>query len=185
MEEAGAVLPSHSFGDEHQHPPNLYAPYPQIIPASHLDPSLQNIGPHNGYSPHYAPQYGDPSSSQLSQDGNIYGNGEPRQEQYPEPPRSHLDAPPQQQKPQGLYQAPGPQFGVLLPPTQGEEHDSTVLHDASFNDGGNPQVGGKESKEKKESHFPGMKCILNPPNLREWREKLFSVDDEMVLTEEE
>ena len=183
MEEAGAVLPSHSFADD-QHPPNLYAPYPQIIPASHLDPSLQNIGPHNGYSPHYAPPYGDPSSSQLSQDGNIYNNGSERQEQYPEPPRSHLDTP--SQKPQGLYQAPGPQFGVLLPPSQGEEHDSTMLQDSTpYHEAGHLQPAGKEPNEKKEGHFPGMKMVPNPKDLKEWREKLFNVDEEMVLTEEE
>ena len=180
MDEAGAVLPSHSFGDEHQHhSPNLYGPYPQIIPTSHLDPSLQNIGPNNGYSPHYAPPYDDP------QGNNIYSNGERGPEQqYPEPPRSHLD-PQLPPKPQSIYQPPGPQFGVLLPPTQGEEHDSTVLHDASFNGGESSQPGGKEPKEKKENHFHGMKAILNPPNLQEWREKLFSVDEEIVLTEDE
>ena len=185
MEEAGAVLPSHSFSEDHQHPPNIYAPYPQIIPASHLDPSLQNIGPNNGYSPHYGPQYDDPSNSQLSQSGNIYSdNGNELQEQYPEPPHPHLDSQPP--KLQSLYQGSAPQFSVLLPPSQGEEHDSTVVQDSvAYHDNGNSQIAGKESAEKKEGHFPGMKMIPNPKDLKEWREKLFNVDEEMVLTEEE
>jgi glutathione S-transferase len=33
--------------------------------------------------------------------------------------------------------------------------------------------------------FEGLKLITHPPNLNEWREKLFHVDDTVTLTEDE
>ena len=33
--------------------------------------------------------------------------------------------------------------------------------------------------------FQGLKLIPNPPNLQEWREKLFHVDEMITLTEEQ
>jgi glutathione S-transferase len=42
--------------------------------------------------------------------------------------------------------------------------------------GGNEEGGG---------HFSGMKLIENPPDLAQWRERLFNVDDTITLTEEE
>lgn len=35
------------------------------------------------------------------------------------------------------------------------------------------------------SQFQGLKLVPNPPDLEEWREKLFNVDDMITLTEEE
>lgn len=33
--------------------------------------------------------------------------------------------------------------------------------------------------------FQGLKLVLNPPNLQEWRERLFHVDEMITLTEEQ
>lgn len=41
------------------------------------------------------------------------------------------------------------------------------------------------SKEDGGSHFSGMKLIPNPPNLEEWRERLFNIEGTIVMTEEE
>ncbi|KAI9735140.1 MAG: hypothetical protein M1834_001728 [Cirrosporium novae-zelandiae] len=42
-----------------------------------------------------------------------------------------------------------------------------------------------QTPEKVDSHFSNLKLIQNPPNLQEWREKLFHVDDTIVLSEDE
>ncbi|KAL1957818.1 hypothetical protein VTO42DRAFT_5536 [Malbranchea cinnamomea] len=39
--------------------------------------------------------------------------------------------------------------------------------------------------KQRESHFSNMKLIPNPPDLQKWREKLFNVEDTIVLSEEE
>jgi len=36
-----------------------------------------------------------------------------------------------------------------------------------------------------EGHFSNMKMVPNPPNLREWRQRLFQVDETISLTEDE
>ena len=38
---------------------------------------------------------------------------------------------------------------------------------------------------KAEGHLDGLKLVPNPPNLQEWREKLFNVNEIITLTEEE
>ena len=42
-----------------------------------------------------------------------------------------------------------------------------------------------KSGKKEKSHFSGMKKILNPPDLIRWRQRLFDVEDTIVMTEEE
>lgn len=36
-----------------------------------------------------------------------------------------------------------------------------------------------------DGHFKNLKMIPNPPNLEEWRQKLFDVDATIMLTEDE
>ena len=36
-----------------------------------------------------------------------------------------------------------------------------------------------------EGHFSNMKRVLDPPNLAEWRQRLFDVDETITLTEDE
>ena len=47
-----------------------------------------------------------------------------------------------------------------------------------------PAPAGKE-KKKEGSHFEGLKMIPDPPDLQEWREKLFNVKGNLVLSEDE
>jgi hypothetical protein len=54
-----------------------------------------------------------------------------------------------------------------------------------------PQVNYVQPQDAEESpvtvhgQFEGLKLIPNPPNLDEWRNKLFHVDDTITLTEEQ
>ncbi|EDN03656.1 predicted protein [Histoplasma mississippiense (nom. inval.)] len=66
-----------------------------------------------------------------------------------------------------------------LPP-----HLLNQFHDAT------PPMGGGESPlspaiNKGEPYFKNMKLISNPPDLKRWRERLFNVEDTIVLSEEE
>ena len=74
------------------------------------------------------------------------------------------------------------QFGVLSPHpqllTQHLNHDER-LGRLQLELG--PLTDGSSSK----GHFSNMKMDPNPSNLDEWRQKLFSVDEFMTLTEDE
>ncbi len=51
-----------------------------------------------------------------------------------------------------------------------------------------PQVAAlpqRQSNGASEARFGGLKTIPDPPNLQEWREKLFNVEDVVTLTEDE
>ena len=83
-------------------------------------------------------------------------------------------------------EANGGQFGVLSPHAQLLPHHLThheqlgrLQHEfdirpAPVTDGGTTS-----------GHFSGLKIIPDPPNLDEWRQKLFNVDEVIALTEEE
>lgn len=78
------------------------------------------------------------------------------------------------------------QFGVLTPhpqvPSQPKVHHEALgrlqneidLRPIAIQDGGTT-----------EGHFKNLKMIPNPPNLEEWRRRLFDVDDIISLTEDE
>ncbi|KKZ61892.1 hypothetical protein EMCG_03591 [[Emmonsia] crescens] len=53
--------------------------------------------------------------------------------------------------------------------------------------GANPtdQSPSSPATNKGETHFKNMKLIPNPPDLKKWRERLFNVEDTIVLSEEE
>ena len=77
-------------------------------------------------------------------------------------------------------------FGVLTPhpqlPSHSRNHSEALgrlqneidLRPQRFSDGGTT-----------EGHFKNLKMIPNPPNLEEWRQRLFDVDDTITLTEDE
>ena len=83
------------------------------------------------------------------------------------------------------FNRPG-QFGVLTPhpqvPSQPQTHHEALgrlqgeidLRPVAVQDGGTT-----------EGHFNNLKVIPNPPNLEEWRRRLFDVDDIITLTEDE
>ena len=80
----------------------------------------------------------------------------------------------------------GGQFGVLTPhpqlPSQPSAHHEALarlqneidLRPVAVPDGGTT-----------EGHFSNMRIVPDPPDLEEWRRKLFNVDDMLTLTEEE
>lgn len=83
----------------------------------------------------------------------------------------------------------GGQFGILTPPS----HPHQLL-DQHLNH--NEQLGRLQHEldlrpvpvtdgGTTEGHFSNMKMIPNPPNLEQWRRRLFDVDEAITLTEEQ
>ncbi|OAQ91558.1 glutathione transferase [Purpureocillium lilacinum] len=81
----------------------------------------------------------------------------------------------------------GGQFGILAPTTiPGAGPASAVpLPDAHGQPAGVPTVGlGRDTGERTGGKLSG-RIVLDPPNLQAWREKLFAVDETLVLTNEQ
>ena len=93
---------------------------------------------------------------------------------------------PSRARPQPSSEAGGGQFGVLSPHPQllpqHLSHDGQLgrlqheldLHPVPVTDGGTTA-----------GHFNDLKIVPDPPNLAEWRQKLFDVDETIALTEDE
>ena len=151
---------------------------------AHIDPSLQPLEAFNNVSPSpYATStFAIPFHAPYAQGNNNSRYGPPlrpvpitdhyRSTQITEQARSETETP--QQNPGGG------QFGILR-----LEYPETPLQrfprDGTGIDGDPGTSGGK----KEPAHFTGMKKVLDPPNLQEWREKLFSVNEIIYLTEDE
>lgn len=82
------------------------------------------------------------------------------------------------------------QFGILSPPTQSPSQllDPNLNHDEQLGRLQHeldlrpvPVTDGGTTK----GHFSNMKMVPNPPNLEQWRRRLFDVDDAITLTEEQ
>lgn len=73
----------------------------------------------------------------------------------------------------------GPQFGVLTPtPAQ---HSSIAR--VQQEDGAG--LGSPESSDQRSNGHLSTTMVSNPPDLAEWRQKLFNVDEMITLSEEE
>lgn len=80
----------------------------------------------------------------------------------------------------------GGQYGVLTPdhqlPSQPQPQPETI---------GRPQIGMETRLAPlrypggKDGHFSNLKIIPNPPDLEQWRKKLFDVDEHITLTEDQ
>jgi hypothetical protein len=89
-------------------------------------------------------------------------------------------------RPRQINDVDGGQFGVLSPHpqllAQHLSHDEQLgrlqheldLRPVPVTDGGTTA-----------GHFSDMKMVPDPPRLREWRQKLFDVDENITLTEDE
>ena len=60
-----------------------------------------------------------------------------------------------------------------------------ALQQQEVNDLNTLNQNGGSNKDDGGGHFSGMKLIQDPPDLEQWRERLFNVEDTILLTEEE
>lgn len=71
------------------------------------------------------------------------------------------------------------QFGVLTPNNLQHDSISRLQQEESVFE--SPE----SSDQKSNGHMPSDKFVMEPPNLAEWRKKLFDVDEMITLSEEE
>lgn len=180
----GPLSHHHHFSSQHiVNDDSLFNAQPHHNPnhnPNHNHPSLVSqldLDPTNPFqfNPHLDSQH----SLQHLQQRNTF-------EQRP-PPRfleitSHVPSDPQQSN----SFARGGQFGVLTShpqlPSQPQSHQEALgrlqneidLRPVPIQDGGTT-----------EGHFSNLKLVPNPPNLDEWRKRLFDVDELITLTEDE
>ena len=191
MDEPSATIPSQPYPPPPRH---LQSSFPGFHHhnhsslASQLDPSLQNLDHDDAFSSHFAGQLDDTGNGQLLHSGNPFGqrNNQPNfQESNPprfQEIRSNAGAIPQQSSKHAYHGQPG-QFGVLMPLSQPLLPQPNALDRVQHEDS---MVQMPESmSEKKEGHFSNMKSIPNPPDLEEWRKRLFHVNETITMTEDE
>ena len=155
--------------------------------VAQLDPSLSQLDNAAAtFSNQYAPQI-----EQAISIANTFPqrNGAPLQYQDMAPRPMPLGAQQQQRQPQRQSsgqqqlnmlasdtQDPGQAF-TQQPAVQPIQQETNNVDDEDVPTG--------KSGKKEKSHFSGMKKILNPPDLIRWRQRLFDVEDTIVMTEQE
>ena len=159
------------------------------VPFASLDPHLRDLDSSGeAFAQHFRSQLADPSHGQHLHPGDPFnGNIVSRFQDV----RSHATPPqPGQNRSTGL----AGQFGVLTPHPQFPRNVQTprnaYLHydalDRIQRDYPELQSApAADGSKKKDGHFANAKSIPNPPNLLNWRERLFHVDETITLSEDE
>lgn len=128
----------------------------------------------------FSAQLDDHHALQHLQPRNAYEHRVPPPSRFPEI-RSQVPSTPQDNS---FHR--GGQFGVLTPhsqlPSQPQPHQETLERLQNEIDLRPISVPGGGTTE---GHFSNLKIVPNPPNLEEWRKRLFDVDDLIRLTEDE
>ena len=151
-----------------------------------VDPSLSQLDNAAPFSNQYAPQI-DPAISLANTFPQRNGTSLP----YPEMATRPMSSTQQQQR-QPQRQSGGQQQLHILassaqtPPTQAITRQPAVQRiQQETNNADEEETPANKSAKKETSHFSGMKKILNPPDLVRWRQRLFDVEDTIVMTEQE
>ena len=162
--------------------------------VSQLDPSLNPLENGNAFPAQFAPPLDTTSPGQAISLASAYAqrNGAPLQ-QYQELENRSIPAAQQSQRqpPQGQSGEQHQPFGMLVPNAQAPSQPiiqqpaiQSVQQDASNTNDDDKTPKGRAGK-KETSHFSGMKKILNPPDLIRWRQRLFDIEDTIVMSEQE
>jgi hypothetical protein len=146
----------------------LTDPALQAIPVS-----LRNISsaafqhPQHPLPPQLGPEYDHTGfhSYRLNDAQHLHGQVEAFEQQ----PRQSFQTP---------TRYPNASFSVLTADQQQQQQQQpqSVSFQANQDDSPTKEIGG---------HFGGMKAIASPADLRQWREKLFNVNEMITLTEDE
>ncbi|KAI9839967.1 MAG: hypothetical protein M1819_000159 [Sarea resinae] len=107
---------------------------------------------------------------------------DPNRHLHPSPSNAALQTPRQQQHAEHA----GGQFGVLTPES-GLAARNAIQHATvgRLQQDANPFQTPEQTGAKGEGHFQNMKMVPDPPNLEDWRQKLFDVNEMITLTEDE
>ncbi len=151
--------------------------------ASHIGPEVHpfDSADANTLSQHFPPDLEGHSSAHCLQTPIAF-----EQNGHPQPQGGNPPHTPQYQQSHTFQQHHGGQFGVLtpLPALQNQmppQHGSVGRLQQEQEFFQTPE----QSAGKTEGHFRNLKMVPNPPNLQEWRERLFHVNETISLTEDE
>lgn len=166
------------------HHPQAHHGVPTL--ASQLGPEVHGFDPADAsaLSQHFQAELGGPPNGHVLQTANVFEDTtHPRHRSRQGSGQLQT---PQRRQTQTFPHNHGGQFGVLapqppLPSQQQPQHNSVSRLQQEQELLQFPeQIGGKS-----DGHFGNLKIVPNPPNLKEWRERLFHVDEMITLTEEE
>lgn len=194
MDEANAEIAIRpAFVSEDENLAAMEGPISHHFPSQHLhNGALFHTQPHHNHHPTLVSQLDlDPTDPfhfpHIDNHQHLHLQQRNAFEQSPPPSRfqevrNHVPSNPQQNN---AYNRGG-EFGVLTPhpqlPSQPQNHQEALgrlqneidLRPVPIQDGGTT-----------EGHFSNLKMVPDPPNLDEWRKRLFDVDEVITLTEDE
>ncbi|KAI9877327.1 MAG: hypothetical protein M1830_004230 [Pleopsidium flavum] len=166
------------------HHPQAHHALPTL--ASQIGPDLGGFDPAdaNALSQNFQTELGEPSNAHNLQSTNAF-----EQNHHPRHHSAHANSrqqTPQHRQSHTFQQHHGGQFGILTPqsplPTQlHQRHSSIGRLQQEHELFQSPEQGG----DKSDGHFGELKIVPHPPNLEEWRERLFHVNEMITLTEDE
>ena len=161
--------------------------------VSHLDPNLSALGSGVAFGDQFEPQLNGDHGQAIALANSFPQEGDEAPTQFPRL-RSQAMSTGQQMTRQtqstGQQQFDDGTLGstVHLPEDRTFVQQTAIQraeqreHNAAAEEDG---PGSSGAKKKETGHFSGMKKILNPPDLERWRQRLFDVDDTIVMSEEE
>lgn len=161
----------------------------QFDPQLANEPQLQHAQRGNGFesSPFDGPRPHQPRFQEIRSNPPV---SSPQSSNVFDPSNDSVFGVLTRTRPQQITDVGRGQFGVLSPTPQPQSQllDPNLNHDEQLGrlqheldlrpipvtDGGTT-----------EGHFSNMKMIPNPPNLEQWRRRLFGVDEAIILTEDQ
>lgn len=162
---------------------------PSLQPDSSLQPipvPLRNLQPttfqHHPLTAQLGPEYDSAGFHTYGISDVQQHVNEPQAQALHQQQQQQQSGPSLQQTP-SRYPPPPPPHGSFNVISPSHQHPHQPGPAVSFQL--TPNQDGSPAKEMGGGHFPGMKAILDPPNLQEWREKLFNVNEMITLTEDE
>ena len=160
--------------------------------SQHIDPNLQALENEAEFQSQFPPQLAPHDGGQL-QLGTLFAHRNISEAPYqhikpqvaPQQSPTH-DGPPVPQQPS--REQPGVALDLLTPQAQATSHDlarqPALDRIQRENDHMQERMASGLGK-KYGAHFRGMKLVRDPPDLDQWREKLFNVGGTITLTEDE
>ena len=158
--------------------------------VSHLDPNLNTLENGIAFTNQFTPQLDSSHGQTITMANSFPESTERTPAQYPRLRSQAMSTAQEQQRQAQQGQPGGQQFNIVAPsiqiPNEAFAQRSAVQStpngrkSASIDEHGSSGAGKKEA-----GHFSGMKKILNPPDLVGWRQRLFDVEDTVIMSEEE
>lgn len=182
------------FSAQHLHDGTLYHAQPSqhhstLVPQLDIDPTAD---PFQQYHPqlenhHQLHQLQQRNAFEQLPQSQVTRFNEVRHDvrgQLPSTLQQHQQ--PQQNNESNSAFTRGGQFGVLTPHAQLSTHYSNHQEALGrLKNEADPRQAPAQEGGTTDGHFSNLKMIPDPPNLEQWRKRLFDLDDTVTMTEDE